>query len=236
MSKAVIVPDLAFTSRKGRRGGRSSGYKELKAVLKYLQYRDNSDGHIPQEAGLERWQDRGLGMNYREILQNCDQLGSNSVLAWTLVVSPAPDLMALVPGEEREGLVMALTEQIVEAYYTARGVDVAEYSYVLHDRLTDDDQLHQLHTHVVLPGTVPTVEGARQNFYNRANKGHIQLLQGLSAAAFETALDQHVGPAWRELRKEPVLPVLDSLPVEIQSDALSELDEWFGPRHRGIDR
>jgi hypothetical protein len=53
--KAIIVPDLAFTSHKGRRGGKSNGYKELKGQLKYFQYRNDRDGHIPQEAGLERW-------------------------------------------------------------------------------------------------------------------------------------------------------------------------------------
>ena len=52
--KAIIVPDLAYTSHKGRRGGSSNGYKEMSARLKYLQYRDDADGHIPQEQGLER--------------------------------------------------------------------------------------------------------------------------------------------------------------------------------------
>ena len=235
MSKASIVPDLAYTSRKGRRGSQSSGYKELKAVLKYLQYRDNSDGHIPQEEGLERWQDRGLGLNYREILDHCDRLGSKSVLAWTLVVSPAPDLMALVPEQEREALVMGLTEEIVEAYYATRKVEVAEYSYVLHNRLTqpsadNPDRIEQLHTHVVLTGTVPTIEGRRENFYNQANKGHIQMLQDLSTAAFEAALDRSVGPTWRELRPEP-----EVLAPPIQPEGLSELDQWFGPRQREID-
>ena len=74
--KAIIVPDLAYTSHKGRRGGSSNGYKEMSARLKYLQYRDDADGHIPQEQGLERWQDHGLGMNYREILNNCASLSS----------------------------------------------------------------------------------------------------------------------------------------------------------------
>src|SRR6266852_9094172 len=174
--KAIIIPDLAFTSHKGRRGGKSNGYKELKARLKYFQYRDNRDGHIPQEEGLERWVDKGMGQNYREILTNCKQLASNRLLAWTWVVSPAPDLMALVPEAARQDLVVSLTEEIVEAYYAARGVEIPEYAYVLHDRWTKategTEPQQQLHTHVVLPATVPTVEGSRQNFDNRANKGH----------------------------------------------------------------
>ncbi len=233
-SKAIIVPDLAFTSHKGRRGPNSNGYKELKAKLKYFQYRDNRDGHIPQEEGLERWQDRGLGQNYRDILNNCRSLASERLLAWTWVISPAPDLMALVPEAAREELVTSLTEEIVEAYYTARGVEVPEYSYVLHDRSTnpsEDDPggLQQLHCHVILPTTVPTVEGARDTFDNRANKGHFDLLRAISTEKFEAALDHHVGPEWRTLRPEvePEPPVPEPIAPDTE---LSELERWFSPR------
>ncbi len=238
MSKAIIVPDLAYTSRKG--SGKSTGYRHLKARLKYLQYRDDRNGHIPQDEGRERWVDRGLGQHYRDILKNCDQLGSNSVLAWTWVISPAPDLMQLVPEAEREDLVKSLTERVVEAYYTARGADVPEYAYVMHDRLTNAQEdgvegLQQLHTHVILPGTVPTVEGARESFYNRANKGHVQLLQTITREQFAMALDQSVGPAWRAYRPDLELPVaLEPAGVEPEAGG-SELDHWFGPRERSID-
>ncbi len=228
MSKAIIVPDLAFASRKGR------GYRALKGKLKYFQFRDDRDGHIPQEQGLERWHDRGLGLHYREILNQCNRLSTSSVLAWTWVISPDPTLMALVPEAERKALVTNLTEEIVEAYYTARGADVPEYSYVLHDRMTNDQStpISQLHTHVVLPGTVPTVEGAREPFYNRANKGHLDLLRTISAQKLEAALDYHVGPTWRALRSDldtPAAEPVDPVPDDIAPDQ-SELNRWFGPR------
>lgn len=238
MSKAIIVPDLAYTSRVGRRGGRSSGYKELLARTKYLQYRDDADGHIPQHKGLERWVDCGMGRNYREITQSADRLGSNKVLAWTWVVSPAPDLMALIPSGEREGLVKAITEAIVERYYEARGMDTPEFSYVVHDRLTKPDQMagepvHQLHTHIILPGTVPLPDGSRIPFYNRSANGHIALLKRISDETFASALDGIVGPGWRDLRPEApkVAPALDIALDEPASlataEGLSELDRWF---------
>jgi hypothetical protein len=240
MRKAIVVPDLAFTSRQGQDSGKPTGYRRLKAKLKYLQYRNDRNGHIPQEDGLERWVDRGLGQHYRDILKSCDQLGSRSVLAWTWVISPAPDLMALVPEAERQALVKTLTEQVVEAYYLARGAEVPEYAYVLHDRLTraQEDGVEgwqQLHTHVVLPGTVPTVEGTREPFYNRASKGHVQLLQAITTRQFEAALDRHVGPEWRRLRPEPGMaePVLRPAVSEPLPGA-SELDHWFGARERTI--
>jgi hypothetical protein len=63
MSKAIIVPDLAYTSRVGSRGGGSNGMKELVAKMKYLQYRNDADRHIPQRKGLERWADRALPLS-----------------------------------------------------------------------------------------------------------------------------------------------------------------------------
>ncbi len=246
MSKAIIVPDLAYTSRTGQRGSNSNGYKELTAFLKYAQYRDDANGHIPQEQGLERWQDHGLGKSYREILNNCTDLGSDKVLAWTWVISPSPDLMNLVPPEEREALVIMLTEDIVESYYEARGVDQPEFSFVMHDRITNEtkdsaDPIHQLHTHVILPGTVPTIEGDRTSFYNRSNKGHIQLLRDIATERFAAELDRLVGPEWHALRIEvddsPALPEpeLAALPP-VDPKALSELDRWFGVRPRERDR
>jgi len=234
--KAIIVPDLAFTLHKGRGRNKAGGYGELKARLKYFQYRNDRNGHIPQEEGLERWHDRGLGKDYRHILNNCGDLASERMLAWTWVISPDPSLMALVPEAAREELVLSLTEEVIEAYYTARNVEVPEYSYVLHDRLTNEkeeasERLQQLHTHIVLPATVPTVEGARSAFDNRANKGHFQMLQAIAAEKFEAALDRYVGPEWRKQR-----PDLEQLPTEEpeMESGLSELDRWFGPRDRVI--
>ncbi len=214
-------------------------------LLILLPHRNDANGHIPQQQGLERWQDRGMGTNYREILQSCAHLGTDKVLAWTWVISPAPDLMALVPEPDREALVLLLIEQIVEAYYEARGMDIPEYSYVLHDRLTKPDEpsgegQQQLHTHIVLPATVPTIEGAREPFYNRSNKGHFQMLRNISTEKFSTALDELVGPQWRELRLEPevteTLPQLEVSPsvVSPQIPVPADWERLFSPDSRDI--
>ena len=215
MSKATIVIDLAYSSWKGQRG--AHGYGELKARLKYFQYRRDQDGHIPQEYGAERWTDRGLGQSWGEILSHCRQLSSKKVLAWSLVISPAPDLMTLVPEAQRRDLVKSITEEIVESYCNERDVEVPEYAYALHERRTNDrNKLQQLHTHVILPGTVPVVEGGREPLYIRNHKGHLEQLQQVTNTTFEAALDKSVGLGWRKLRGIE-LPILNDPQHEIST-------------------
>ena len=219
MSKAIIVVDFAYKGPK--RKGRGTGHKGLHSTLKYLQYRDNRTEHLAQVQDDERWRDLGMGTHYREIFENCDHLQSKHVLAWTWVVSPAPDLMALVPEKKRAQLVCDLTERVVEDYYTERGFDLPEYSYVLHDRLTTPKEdgekpIQHLHTHVVLPGTAPSV-AERLPVYNNKERGHDALFRQVASRHFAEMLDDVVGPEWRREREEEpeVKPEID------------DLDAWF---------
>jgi hypothetical protein len=216
VTKCIIIPDLKYKSPKRR--GRGSGHKGLRATLKYVQYREDRDTRASQERLRDRWQDRGLGAHYREIFTNCDHLKSQHVLAWTWVISPAPDLMALVPEDKRRDLVMDVTELIVEAYYEARGYQTPPYAYVLHDRLTKEGE-QQLHTHVILPGLGPTVEGW-EPFYNHKRQGHERLFNEIAHDEFEQALDRTIGPDWRRLREKPEV----TLGIPRDTDDLSA---WF---------
>lgn len=219
MSKASIVVDFAYVSPHG--SGRKRGHRHLRAKLKYLQYRDDRHGHIRQGRADARWRDHGLGRSYRAIQDACGALQSKHVLAWTWVISPAPDLMALVPDHLRRDLVIDLTERVVESYYVARGMDIPEYAFVVHDRLArassgESPGLQHLHTHVILPGTAPTLEG-RQPVYNNKDKGHDRLVRAVASQHFEAVLDAVVGERWRELRREPeVVPLPDPNDLEVQ--------------------
>jgi hypothetical protein len=212
--KPIIIPSLAYKSPKRR--GRGTGHKGLRATLKYLQFREDRDTKTSSKKLQDRWQDRGLGSHYREIFTNCDQLKSQHVLAWTWVISPAPDLMALVPEAKRQKVVMDVTERIVEAYYEERGFQTPSYSYVLHDRLTKEGE-QQLHTHVVLPGMASTIEGM-EPMYNHKKKGHEQLFNEISREEMEDVLDLTIGEDWRRLRQGPS--------IEIPSND-ENLDLWF---------
>ena len=216
--------DYISTSKHKRNGG----IGHLRGKLRYFQYRNDKSDHVPHPRGKARpgrWRDMGLGSHYGEILKSCQALQSEHVLAWTWVISPAPDLMVLVPEGERRGLVRELTESVVNEYYDARGVDVPAYSYVLHDRDTEAGE-QQLHTHVVLPGLVETVMG-QQPFYNNERQGHVDLFNRIADKQFELALDRTIGQEWRALRPER---------DQTREEAIeSELDLWFGPRDAAPD-
>lgn len=203
MSKAIIVVDFAYKGLK--RSGRGTGRQGLRATLKYLQYRDKRNNHLAQSHEYERWQDHGMGVSYGEIYQNCDALQSKHVLAWTWVVSPAPDLMELVPQSQCRELLYELTERVVEDYYTERGFEVPEYSYLMHSAKTkpkdgEPPQEH-LHTHIILPGTAPSTAD-RMPVYNNSTKGHDRLFREIAAQHFADMLDER-GIDWRPLREEP---------------------------------
>jgi hypothetical protein len=211
--KPAIIASLGYKGPQRR--GRGTGHQGLKATLKYLQFRDRNNNQLAQSHEYERWQDHGLGVHHREIYNDCNTLQSKHVLAWTWVISPAPDLMALVPEDQRRQLLYDLTERVVEDYYTERGFDVPEYSYVMHTAKTkptgDEPAQEHLHTHVVLPGTAPSAAD-RLPVYNNATKGHDRLFREIASRDFAEALDQHIGIEWRRLREEPQ-PAKDDLSI-----------------------
>lgn len=217
MSKAIVVVDYAYKGPK--RKGYGTGRKGLSSTLKYLQYRDKMQNQLADNRDYERWQDRGMGLHWRDILKHSDLLQSQHVLAWTWVISPAPDLMKFVPEDQRRDLVCDLTERVVEDYYLERSFTIPEYSYILHDRQTDDQGMQQLHTHVVLPGTAPSV-AERLPVYNNKNRGHDRLFREIAARHFSAVLDDVVGPEWR-LQREEAQAVEPDLPTT------NDLDSWF---------
>lgn len=221
MSKAIIVTDFAYKGP--QRKGYGTGHQGLSSTLKYLQYRDKEQNRMAQDPEYERWQDHGLGIHWRDIHKSCSDYQSQHVLAWTWVISPAPDLMELIPEDKRRDLVCDLTEAVVEDYYLERGFDIPEFSYILHDRETEategEETMQHLHTHVILPGTAPTI-AERQPIYNNKERGHDALFRDVASRHFAEMLDDIVGPEWRLLREEPEIE-------EQKTPDLNNLDTWF---------
>jgi len=177
--------------------------KRMKQLLGYLTYRDSRDKGVKLVAGQERWVDHGMGGSVGEIAQRCDDLRSQHVLTFSLVVNPNPQLVAMIPHEQREQFVRELTECTVDGFFEARGLDTGcEYSYVLHHRESDDPQapgMHNPHAHVVLPGTVWSEEhGERINLYFSQSRkvDHIEMLHDVTEQHMAEMLDRYVGLDW----------------------------------------
>ena len=122
MTKPTIIPNWKY--QKPTKGG----YRGLKKLLKYVSHRESPD-HRPVEID-ERWTDCGLGKSWREVYENAGRLAGPYVLAHHMVIAPAPDLMALVPEDQRHDLVREVTERTIEAWHEARELNQPEYSYV----------------------------------------------------------------------------------------------------------
>ncbi len=179
--------------------------KRMRNLLGYLTYRDSRDRGVKMVAGVERWTDHGMGGSVGEIARRCDDLRSDHVLTFSLVVNPNPQLVAMIPPDRREAFVRELTEMTVDGFFEARGLDTGcEYSYVTHHRESDDPQtpgLHNPHTHVVLPGTVWSEEsGERIPLYFSRNKkvNHIELLHEVTEGTMTHMLDHYIGPDWEQ--------------------------------------
>jgi hypothetical protein len=179
--------------------------KGTKNLLGYLTYRESRDEGVKLPAGVQRWTNYGMGGSVAELARRCNDLRSDHVLMFSLVINPNPQLIAMVPVEQRETFVRELTEATVEDFFEARGIDTGcEYSYVLHHRGTDDLEapgMHNPHTHVVLPGTIWTEEsGERVPLYFSQNKkvNHIDLLHNVTEQNMAQMMDVYVGRDWEQ--------------------------------------
>ena len=128
------------------------------------------------------------------------------MLIFSLVINPNPALIEMIPHDQREEFVRDLTEQTVDDFFAARGIDTGvEMSYVVHHRQTDDTGHHNPHAHVVLPGTTYDAdEGRRVPLYFSRNKhvNHIDLLHAITEQNMEVLLEHHLGLEWERLYDE----------------------------------
>ncbi len=201
------------------------GHQGLKAKLKYVTFREDSKHRVPAN-GHERWFDCGLGASWREVYQNCQQLAGPYVLAHHFVISPDPDLMALVPAKERRDLLAELTVETIQDWHQARDLPLPEMSFVIHDRETTDKTApgrQMLHTHVFCAGTLPTLEGRQSVMVKERdvvrNKGGLERPTNLNHIVeqnWDGLLDRTLGREWqrtrklkRELDNEPPQPVVE---------------------------
>jgi hypothetical protein len=222
----------------------ADGAKQSKNLLRYLTYRESWDEAARHVTGRERWVDHGMGGSVDEIAQRCNDLKSEHVLTFSLVMNPSPDLIGMVAPEEREQFVRELTESVVDDFFEARRIDTGvEMSYVLHHRLTDDPQapgLHDPHTHIVLPGTVYEEEHGQRVplFFSRNRKvNHIDLLHDVTERTMAEQMERYVGPDWEQRYdelaavREQERQIIEDEPHGVMiDDKGGRWDVWCGTR------
>lgn len=220
------------------------GAKQSKNLLRYLTYRESRDEAARYVTGRDRWIDHGMGGSVAEIAERCDDLKSEHVLTFSLVINPSPDLMGMVAPEQREQFVGELTENVIEDFFDARGLDTGvEFSYVIHHRLTDDPQapgLHDPHSHVVLPGTVYDEEYGQRVplFFSRNSKvNHVEMLHAVTERTMVKQMECYVGPDWEQRYddlvevREQECQIVESGPHGIMLDDKGESwNIWCGMR------
>lgn len=198
-ARQMCVSNVSYKRASASESSRARG------LLGYLTYRESRDQGAKMTAGVERWADHGMGHSVAEIARRCEDLRSQHVLTFSLVINPNPQLIALIDSQEREQFVRELTERILDDFFEMRGIDTGcEYSYVLHHRVTDDavaPGMHNPHTHVVLPGTVWSEEQAARiplYFSQNAKVDHIAMLHTVTEQNMALLMERYVGLEWEQ--------------------------------------
>ena len=188
----------------------SGGHRGLKALLKYVTFREDANHVIPED-GQERWHNLGLGKSWREVYEMSRQLGGEYILAHHFVISPDPDLMALLPEDIRREVLQELTIGTLTDWYQARDLAFPEMSFVIHNRETTDDTApgrQMLHSHSFCAGSIPMLEGRtcpmvkeRDVVRNRGGIDRDTNLNRIVEQNWAAILDREIGLDWRQDRE-----------------------------------
>jgi len=201
---ATCAVTHVITKLQYKRAGPGS-VKQLTGLLGYLQHRrDAGDDEALPRSG-RRWTNMGLGSSTKEIRANCEQEQSPHVLAFTWVIAPNTDCMALVDAADHKRFVSELTERSVEGLFEARDMPVPDYSYVYHIRETEDQHAPQRlnpHAHIILAGTYDDpVDGVQPYYMNKSRKrgeDHPDLFWKVAEAEMDQLMERYVGLDWPE--------------------------------------
>jgi hypothetical protein len=177
----------------------------VKGLLRYLQYRDDRDDHIPGAGGPERWLDGGLGNSYPKILDRLDELsgGNPHAYCFTVVISPEPDAIAQIEGDPHARFVEAINTAMTEWEQWREEHDKPlagpiEYSFVVHR--PERHYGEQMHAHLILPAaTENAMSGDLTPLYN--NRVHVDAFKEI----VYRQLDRVYGLEREQAEREPGL-------------------------------
>lgn len=179
-----------FRYARHKRGG--PHFPNVRGLLKYVQYRDDRDDHIPGGGGSDRWVHGGLGSRYGEILARLDDLSPANRHAYchSIVISPDPEAMAQVEGDPQARFVEAVRAAVQEWDEWRQEHDEKpqagpiEYSFVVHR--PERHYGEQMHAHLILaPATEDPLTGERTPLYN--NPPHMEAFKEIAYRQLDQA-------------------------------------------------
>ncbi len=208
-----------FRYARSKRGGR--GLSDVRRLLKYVQYRDNRDTHIPGGGGAERWVDGGLGGSYPQILSRLDHLdaGNPHAYCFSVVISPDPAALARVEGDPQARFVQAVQATMQEWEDWRRRQDPSlagpiEYSFLVHRPARDYGE--QMHAHLFLPAaTEHAATCTTTPLYN--NLPHVAQFKAVAGRQLDRAfgLDRARDDVEPEIQaRDDLAPVVDEREIE----------------------
>ena len=187
-----------------KKGG--SHFPDVRGLLKYVQYRDDRDDHIPGGGGPDRWVDGGLGDSYPKILARLDELsaGNPHAYCFAVVISPDPEAIAEIEGDPQARFVEAIRASMAE-WQTWRDehdkplAGPIEYSFVVHR--PERNYGEQMHAHLILPAaTENAMNGDLTPLYN--NRAQIDALKEIVYRQLDRAYDLDLEREKPEIRPE----------------------------------
>jgi hypothetical protein len=173
--------------RYARAKGGTTQFPDVRGLLKYVQYRDDRDDHIPGGGGPDRWVGGGLGSSYPTILARLDELsaGNPHAYCFSIVISPDPEaITAWRSSMESKDDPQARFVEAVQAgmadWETWREEQdkplsgPIEYTFVVHR--PERNYGEQMHAHLILPAaTENAMNGDLTPLYN--NRPHVEALK-----------------------------------------------------------
>jgi hypothetical protein len=199
-----------FGYARSRKGG--THFSDVRGLLKYVQYRDDRNDHIPGGGGPDRWVDGGLGDSYPRILARLDELsaGNPHAYCFAVVISPDPEAIAEVEGDPQARFVEAIQASMAE-WQTWRDehdkplAGPLEYGFVVHR--PERNYGEQMHAHLILPAsTENAMNGDLAPLYN--NRVHVDAFKEIVYRQLDRAYDREreLERAEGEIGLEPQRP------------------------------
>ena len=191
-----------------RKGG--SHFPDVKGLLRYVQYRDDRNDHIPGAGGPDRWVDGGLGDRYRKILARLDELSPANRHAYchSVIISPDPEAVARVEGDPQARFVEAVGAAVQEwekwrqVHDEKPQAGPIEYSFVVHR--PERNYGEQMHAHlIVAAATEDPVTGEATPLYN--NTQHVEAFKEITYRQLDRVfgLDREQEKPERQPQMEP---------------------------------